>query len=498
MRESTLTTVAGETVRLPIVEQQYIDGSFVDGGGTLATVHPPTGEPLADLPVATAADVDDAVAAANAAAAEWQSFDHLEQARRVEAFADAIEDHHAELIRLEVADNGSCRSLFERDAQIASSSARHYAGLATELKGQTIPTPGETFNYTQREPYGVIGDIVPFNHPLMFAAKDIAAALTAGNTIVLKPSEYTSLSTLYLAYLIDEGGMFPDGAVNIVTGGPSVGEALVQHPDIDLNHMRGSSATGKAILESGAQHLTPLVGEMGGKNPVIVYPDTDVEAAIEGTVTGMGLPWEGQSCASGSRLLVHESLADEVVAGVVERFESARIGDPFDADSEVGSLVSETQYERVLDLIETGVAEGGTVLCGGGPATDVADGYYVEPTVVEVSSENVLANEEVFGPVLSVMRWSEYDEMISLANGVDYGLTASVWTNDIRTAKRTIDDLEVGYVWVNQHGTIYPATPFGGFKESGLGKHGGLDELFCYTREKNVNFSLEGDTLPNR
>jgi len=496
MEPRTLTTVSGDTVSLAIQDQMYIDGDFVDSGEHFSTYHPATGERLADVPVATAEQVDEAVTAATSASHEWRRVSVAERGRRVGSLADALEAARENLVNLDVADNGSSIGRLKHDIEKGANKLRYFAGLGTELKGETIPTVESELNVTKREPYGAVAAIIPFNHPFMFTANKIGPAVMAGNGIVLKPSEYTPLSALYVAHVVDELDVFPDGLINVVTGAGEVGASLVGHDESRLVTMIGSANTGKKVMEAAASHLAPVILELGGKNPAIVFPDADIERTAEGAVGAMSLPWQGQSCQSGSRLLVHEDVYDDIVPRVVEGFESVVVGDPFEESTTMGSIVSQPQYERVLDYIETAKEEGATLLTGGSVIERLGDGCFVEPTAFEVDPGMTIATEEIFGPVLSVMPWSDYDEMIELANAVDYGLTASIWTNDLRTAHKTADRIEAGYVWVNKHGGSAIGTPFGGFKESGIGRNGNKDELLAHTRIKNLNISLDGELSP--
>lgn len=495
MHEAQLQTLSGRTVTLQIEDRMYIDGDFVSGEDTFETEHPPTNAKVADVPVASASQVDQAVQAARRASDEWADVGFSERRRRVEALADAIDEAAAELTDLDVADNGSGIVKMRDDAHKAADTLRYFAGLAPEIKGEQIPTEDETLDFTKREPYGAVAGIIPFNHPAAFAAKKIAPAVVAGNGIVLKPSEFTSLSALYLGRIVDETELFPDGLINVITGAAEIGAALVEHDDVGLVTMVGSVPTGKAVMKGAAEHVAPVLLELGGKNPNIVFPDADLDDAADGAVSGMSLQWQGQSCGSGSRLLLHEDVAGEMIDRVVERFEEvgAGVGDPFDEETTMGSIVSKPQYEKVIDYIETAKAEGATLLAGGEVVEEYDTGYFVEPTVFEVTPDMTIATEEIFGPVLSVLRWSDYEEMLEVANGVDYGLTASVWTNDLRTAHRTVDELEAGYIWVNQHGSHYIGAPFGGYKQSGIGNNESLEELLDHTRVKNVNLELGGE-----
>ncbi|WP_380676171.1 aldehyde dehydrogenase family protein [Salinigranum sp. GCM10025319] len=477
---------------LSIEDRMYIDGEFCTSGETFETLHPPTEAVLAEIPVASDEQVDRAARAAARASREWRTVPMPERRAAAEAVAERIEAHKEELVRIEVADNGSSISRFAHDIDRSAEAFRYYGGLGKELKGETIPTEVDELTYTVREPYGAVAAIIPFNHPAMFAADKLAPAVMAGNGVVLKPSEVTPLSALYLAWLVDDLDVFPDGLVNVVTGEGETGATLVRHPSISFVNMIGSVETGRLVMQGAAEHISPVKLELGGKNPAIVFPDVDPERAAEGAVSGMSLAWQGQSCGSGSRLLVHADVYEEVVPRVVEGFEAVgdAVGDPFDEATRMGSVISDAQYEKILHYIETAKDEGATLLTGGSAAEGFETGYFVEPTVFEVDPEMTIACEEIFGPVLSILEWDDYDEMIDLANSVEYGLTASIWTDDLPTAHKTASALDTGYIWINQHGRHYLGVPFGGYKQSGIGKNEGFEELLDHTQVKTINLSL--------
>jgi betaine-aldehyde dehydrogenase len=380
------------------------------------------------------------------------------------------------------------------DVEKGAENLRYFAGIGPELKGDSVPTEEGTHDFTRREPYGVVAGIVPFNHPNMFVAEKIAPAVVAGNGIVIKPSEYTPLSALYVGRLVAESDLFPEGLINVVTGFGETGAELVEHPGVGLVSMVGGPETGKAIMRGAATHLAPVLLELGGKNPFVVFPDADMDAVVDGLEGAMALPWEGQSCGSGTRLLVHEDAYDDVVPAIVDRVESVTIGDPFDESNTMGSVVSESQFRKVRDYVEGAEAEGAEVLAGGGVVDEYDTGYFLEPTVLAATPEMTIAREETFGPVLSVLPWSDYDRMIEVCNDVEYGLAASVWTTDLASAHRAIDDVEAGYVWVNQHGRHYLGAPFGGYKQSGIRSKESLSELLDHTRVKNANIQFGGDS----
>jgi betaine-aldehyde dehydrogenase len=494
MFEFELETLSGKRIPLDIEDRMYIDGEFVTAADTFEAEHPPTHEVLAEVPIADADQVDRAVRAAQRASEEWREYDVFERRRILEEFADFLEANETALTNLDVADNGSSIARMKFDVAKGAKNIRYMAGIAHELKGESPPTGPETHDFTMREPFGVVAGIVPFNHPNMFVSEKIAPALAAGNGIVVKPSEYTSLSALYIGHLVEEFGKFPDGLVNIVTGFAETGAALVEHRGVGLISMVGGPETGKAIMRGAAGHLAPVLLELGGKNPFVVFPDADMDNVVDGLQGAMALPWEGQSCGSGTRLLVHEDAYDEVVPRIVERVESVTIGDPFDESNTMGSVVSQPQFEKVTGYIDQAIEEGAEVLAGGEVVDDYDTGYFLRPTIFDVERDNVIASEETFGPVLSVLTWSDYDEMVDIANDVDYGLAASVWTNDLNSAHRAVDDIEAGYLWVNQHGRHYIGAPFGGYKESGIRGKEDLQELLDHTRVKNVNVDFSGES----
>lgn len=464
-------------------------GVAAGSGETLEARNPATGELIARFPRGGAEDVDRAVAAAAAAFGEWSAAPAGERAACLERLADAIAAHAEELALLDVADNGSPIREMRNDAQIAIAQLRYFAGLALQLRGETIPTGHDRVNYTLREPFGVVGRIIPFNHPMMFAATKIAAPLVAGNTVVLKPSEHTSVSALRLAELISE--CFPPGVVNVVTGlGAEAGDALVAHPEVRRLAFIGSVEIGLGIQRRAAERVVKTVSlELGGKNPIVVFPDADLEAAVDGALRGMNFTWQGQSCGSTSRLLVHDSLHSEFVEMLAERLSRMRSGPPADEATETGAIVHERQAEKVLSYLRLGREEGARVLAGG-ETVDVegCPGVFVRPTLFDgVDPGSRLANEEIFGPVLAAMTFSSYPEAVRIANSVSYGLTASVFTRDLGIAHSFARDVAAGYVWVNDASRHFLGAPYGGVKNSGVGREEGIEELHSYAEPKNVN-----------
>jgi acyl-CoA reductase-like NAD-dependent aldehyde dehydrogenase len=456
-------------------------------GETFDAVNPATSETIARVPRCGPADVDAAVNAASAAQPDWRALDPLERARVVGQIADAVTEHAEELAVLDVVDNGSPIREMRRDPFIAAGQLRYFAGLALQLRGDTIPTGHGRLNYTLHEPFGVVGRIVPFNHPLMFAAGRLGAPLIAGNAVIMKPSEHTSLSALRLGELIRE--IVPPGVVNILTGfGSEAGDALVAHPGVRRIAFIGSVTVGRAVQRRAAEHAVKTVTlELGGKNPIVVFADADLDAAVDGAVRGMNFTWQGQSCGSTSRLLVHESIHDELVTRLAERLDAMRSGPPDDEATETGAIVNRGQYEKVLEYVRIGREEGARVVAGG-HAVDQPTGLFVRPTLFDgVRPESRLAQEEIFGPVLAAMPFNSYDEALRIANGVSYGLSASVFTRDLATAHSFARDVQAGYVWVNDASVHFPGTDFGGIKDSGVGREEGFGELLGYTQPKNVN-----------
>jgi len=459
-------------------------------GETIDAINPATGEQIARIPRCSGLDVDDAARAAISAQSAWRALDPVERAQIVGQVADRVVAHAEELAVLDVTDNGSPIREMRRDAFIAAGQLRYFAGLALQLRGETIPTGHDRLNYTLREPFGVVGRIVPFNHPVMFAAGRLGAPLIAGNTVIMKPSEYTSLSALRLAELIRD--VLPPGVVNVISGyGREAGDALVAHPEVRRIAFIGSVSVGRSIQRRAAEHAVKTVTlELGGKNPIVVLPEADLDAAVDGALRGMNFTWQGQSCGSTSRLLVHESVHDDLVARLAARMEAMRSGPPSDEATDTGAIVNRGQYEKVLEYVRIGHDEGARLIAGGESpnGSEFAGGLFVRPTLFDgVHPEGRLAQEEIFGPVLAAIRVESYDQAVRIANGVSYGLSASVFTRDLATAHRFARDVQAGYVWINDSSVHFPGTDFGGVKDSGVGREEGFAELISYTQSKNVN-----------
>jgi acyl-CoA reductase-like NAD-dependent aldehyde dehydrogenase len=464
------------------------------GGATYPTENPATEERLAEVPDATPGDVAEAVAAAKAAGLAWAALSVRDRATYIRRASQVIAENAEELAFLDSIDTGNPITAMRGDVNLTLDLMQVYTEWGMELKGETIPASADHLHYTVREPYGVVARIVPYNHPLMFTAARSVAPLIAGNTVVVKAPDQTPLSPLRLSELLVD--VLPPGVLTILTGGGAIsGDALVRHPDVRRIAFIGSPGTGRAIQRAAAESAVKNVTlELGGKNPMIVFPDADLDAAVKGAVLGMNFHWTGgQSCGSTSRLLLHESLADELLPRIAAEVESIRIGTPMNPESEMGSMVSKAQYDKVMQYIESGKQEGARLLTGGGrpEGPEFERGYFISPTVfVDVRPEMRIAQEEIFGPVLSVLTWSDEAELMEIANGVEYGLTASVWTKDLATAHRVAGKAEAGFVWINSTSRHFPGAPFGGYKESGVGREEGLDEVLGFTQTKTINLKL--------
>ena len=467
----------------------YIGGEWQEStsGKTFETINPSNREKLGDVPDAQEKDIERAVAAAKAAFGEWHRVPIAERARCLEALARRIDDHAEELALMDAVDAGNALSGMRGDMEWTAKTLRYFAGLIPEIKGESSSHGSRHLNVTRRQPYGVVAKINPFNHPFRFCAEKAAAPLAAGNCVVIKGSEQAPLSSLRLGELCD--GIFPNGVVNIVTGGAKAGAALVTHPDVGRIGFVGSVPTGRAIAKAAAETLKVVSLELGGKNPIIIFPDADPTKAATSAIKGMNMNRQGQSCSSTSRVFVHESLHDAVAKELVKQAEALSMGPPWVEGNEVGPVVSEHQYERILGFINSAEEEGAKLLTGGGPPDDaeLQKGFFVLPTVYDrVTPDMRIGREEIFGPVMSITSWSDIEVMLEAVNGVEYGLTAAIVTNDLARAMETAERVEAGYVWINSTGR-YLGAPYGGWKQSGLGQEECFDELLSYTRIKNIN-----------
>lgn len=455
-------------------------------------VNPATGDSLGSVADANIDDVDRAVRAARAGFAGWRDTRPLERAKILREAAQRLRKNASSLAEIDALDAGLPVRGMRSDVEIAAATVDFFAGLVTEIKGETIPMGPSMLNYTQREPLGVVARISPFNHPLMFAAGKAAAPLAAGNCVINKPAEQTPLSALALADLW--GDLFPPGVFGTLTGRRASGAALVDHPGIAKIGLIGSVDTGRAVMGAASRSLKKLTLELGGKNALIAYADADPKEVAKAAVHGMNLTWTtGQSCGSTSRVFLHEALHDEVVALMVEELGALKLGLPNDPDCQVGCIVSREQHARIMNYIEIGLSEGARLVTGGARPDDdrLRNGFYIQPTLfTDVKASMRIAREEIFGPVISVLRWRDEAAMFEDVNDSEYGLTASIWSRDLSRAHRAASRVEAGYVWVNSVGAHFLGAPYGGYKLSGLGREECLDELLANTQTKNVNVTL--------
>ncbi len=474
--------------------KMLIDGKWraSQSGKTFETINPATEEVITQVAEGDAADIDLAVKAARKAfeAGPWRSMDARDRGRLLNKLADLIEAHIDELAELETLDNGKpIGESRHADLPLVIDCFRYYAGWSDKIHGQTIPVRGRYFCYTKREPVGVVGQIIPWNFPMLMVAWKWGPALAAGCTVVLKPAEQTPLSALRLGELALEAG-FPSGVINIVPGyGETAGDALVKHRGVDKIAFTGSTEIGRVIMQNAANTLKRVTLELGGKSPNIVFADADLDAAVSGAMLGLFLN-QGQCCCAGSRLLVEDKVYEAMVERLATASEKRKLGDPFDAKTEQGPQVDRTQFEKVLGYIASGKQQGARCVTGG--ERFGSRGYFIKPTVfAEVKDNMAIAREEIFGPVMQVLRFKEIDEVIERANTTDYGLAAAVWTRDIKKAHAVADRVRAGTVWINCYDVFDAAAPFGGFKTSGVGRELGEKSLDNYTELKTVTVALD-------
>lgn len=467
----------------------YYGGAWHEArsGDTFPSLSPSTGRKLADVPHAGEEDVDLAVRAAMKGFQEWRRVGIKERARCLEALAGRIREHAKELAIIDAVDAGNAVKGMEGDMHWTADTLDYFAGLVTEVKGETSSQGPRHLNLTRRQPYGVVAKLNPFNHPFRFCAEKAAAPLAAGNCVVIKSSEQAPISGFKLAELAD--GLFPPGVVNVIAGDGRTGAALVSHPLVSRIGFVGSVETGRLVAVGAAQGLKRVSLELGGKNPIIIFADADPEKAAAAAVKGMNMNRQGQSCSSTSRVFVHESLHRAVVDEIVRLAEALPVGFPWIASNELGPIVSRRQFDRIMGYIASGRQEGAKLVTGGeGPKEDaLRDGLFLRPTVFDdVRQDMRIASEEIFGPVMSVLPWRDEEEMLARVNGLQYGLTASIVTNRLDLAMETAERVEAGYVWINASGR-YLGAPYGGWKSSGLGVEETFEEILSYTQVKNIH-----------
>jgi acyl-CoA reductase-like NAD-dependent aldehyde dehydrogenase len=493
-----MTTV---TTKLEPVRMR-IGGELVESvtGEWLDVLNPATGKTLTAVPLGSAEDVDRAVHAARLAFEQgpWPQMSRMERAGALNAFADRIDERREALFSLETSNNG--RPVRETRAQVGRLSEwfRYNAALLLAERTEVVPMPGPYLNYLLRHPIGVCGLLTPFNHPLLILARNLAPALANGNTVVIKPSELTPLTTLELATIAAESGI-PDGVINVVTGlGPTAGKALVEHPLVGKISFTGGTEVGRTAGMAAAARFAKFTTELGGKAPVLVFEDAGVERAVNGAAFGAFIA-SGQTCICGARVLAQSAVYDDVLAGLAEKSQSIKVGDPTEETTQMGPLISERQRERVLGYVELGISEGGRLTAGGSipslPAP-LDGGFFVEPTVIgDVSNDMRVAQDEIFGPVAVVIPFTDEADGIRKANDIRFGLGAAVWTRDVARAHRVAQQIEAGMVWINDHHRLDPASPWGGIKESGVGREGGWESFRDFSQVQSITVRTAEDDV---
>ena len=488
---------------LPTLRHQlFINGEFTAAlsGATLPTLNPHDNSVLAEVAMAGKEDVDRAVSAAHEAFPAWSRMAAADRGRILLRLADLIEEHGEELARLESLDTGHpLRDSRKLDVPRTAGCFRYFGGMADKFQGETIPVEAGFLNYTLREPVGVVGQVVPWNFPLMFTSWKMAPALAAGNCIVIKPAEITPLTTLRIAELMAQAGL-PPGVVNVVPGlGSVAGQAIAEHPAIAKIAFTGSTATGRRIVEASAGNLKKVQLELGGKGANIVFEDANLVAAVNGSAWAI-FHNQGQACIAGSRLLLHEKIADAFLEKFIPLAQSIRLGNPLDEATEMGPLTSREHQQRVLSYVDVAREQGGELLSGGrAPAApELAQGCYVEPTIVRAKTpRDRVAQEEVFGPFVTVLTFRDDAEALAIANGTDYGLGSGLWTANVQRAHRFARELRAGMVWINSYKRVHPGSPFGGVGLSGYGREMGFDAMREYTQVKSIWVNVDAQVPPH-
>ena len=495
---STVTKSPAKTSARPRPQidrtELFIGGKWVSAksGKTFATMNPATEEKIADVAEGDAADVDEAVKAARKALENgpWKKMDARDRGRIMNRLADLIEENQDDLAALESLDNGKpVRDAKAADLPLTIDCLRYYAGFSDKIHGQTIPVRGNYFCYTRKEPVGVVGQIIPWNFPMLMAAWKWGPALAAGCTIVMKPAEQTPLTCLKMAELAQQAGI-PDGVINVVPGfGPTAGGAIVKHKGVDKVAFTGEHLTAQIIMREAAESLKRLTFELGGKSPNIIYADCNLDAAVQGAHMGLYFN-QGQCCSAGSRVFVEESIHDEFVHRVAAMNQDRKLGDPLDPSTEQGPQIDRAQFDKIMGLIESGKRDGAKMVSGGQRYGD--KGYFIQPTLfTEVSDKMEIAQKEIFGPVMSVFKFKNNDDLVERANNTIFGLAAAVWTRDIGKAHRLAAEIKAGTVWINCYDVFDAAAPFGGFKMSGQGRELGEDGMRAYLETKTVTVALD-------
>ncbi|MDM1248744.1 aldehyde dehydrogenase family protein [Acinetobacter sp. R933-2] len=481
--------------------QLFINGQFVPAksGNTIDVLNPANGELITKIAAAEAEDIDLAVEAAKNAFPAWSEMPAAERGRLLLKLADLIEENLEELAQLESLDTGHpIRDSRRLDVPRTAACFRYFGGIADKIEGSVIPVEQGFLNYVVREPIGVVGQIVPWNFPLMFTSWKLGPALAAGNTVVLKPSEITPLSTLKIAELIKKAG-FPDGVVNVVPGyGQTAGQSLAEHPEVGKIAFTGSTRTGQGIINASSSNLKRVQLELGGKGANIVFEDANIDAAVNGAAWAI-FHNQGQACIAGSRLVLHENIADAFLEKFIKLAASIRLGDPMDPNTEMGPLTSEAHRNKVLSYTQIAKEQGGKVLLGGEVPADPAlqNGFYVMPTIVEAQPFDRVAQEEVFGPFVTVLRFKDDAEALEIANCTEYGLGSGLWTQNIHRAHSFARKIKAGMCWINSYKRVNPGSPFGGMGKSGYGREMGFEAIHDYTEAKSIWVNVDAKIPPH-
>lgn len=469
------------------IKGTYVNGQWMNNPNTYEVTNPSNGEKLCDVPISDNQELELAVQSAAKAQKIWEKKSLNQRVDSLLKLCSRIEERAEEFALIDSYDAGNALTGMRKDVTMSIENIKYFCGLVREVKGETFSMEPKHLNFTRYQPYGVVLKINPFNHPFRFCVEKIAAPLLMGNSLVIKNSEQAPISPLKWCELLKD--IFPDGLINVVTGGPEGGSFLVKHPLIKRIGVISSVNTGIAVNKDAAPYLKNVSLELGGKNPLMVFDDADPEFAADLAIKGMNLSRQGQSCSSTSRVLVHKSLKEDFVKHLVEKAKKIPVGLPWIETNEIGPIVSKRQFDKVMEYIETGKKEGAKLVLGGDNPQDpeLKNGFFINPTIfTDVKPDMTIAKEEIFGPVISVLTWESYEELIEIANSTLYGLTAMIATNSLSNAMKAAEDIQAGYVWVNTFGR-YSGAPYGGWKLSGLGVEECFDEMKSYAKLKNIN-----------
>ena len=469
------------------IKGTYVNGQWMNNPNTYEVINPSNGEKLCDVPISDNQELELAVQSAAKAQKIWEKKSLNQRVDALLKLCSRIEERAEEFALIDSYDAGNALTGMRKDVTMSIENIKYFCGLVREVKGETFSMEPKHLNFTRYQPYGVVLKINPFNHPFRFCVEKIAAPLLMGNSLVIKNSEQAPISPLKWCELLKD--IFPDGLINVVTGGPEGGSFLVKHPLIKRIGVISSVNTGIAVNKDAAPYLKNVSLELGGKNPLMVFDDADPEFAADLAIKGMNLSRQGQSCSSTSRVLVHKSLKEDFVKHLVEKAKKIPVGLPWIETNEIGPIVSKRQFDKVMEYIETGKKEGAKLVLGGDNPQDpeLKNGFFINPTIfTDVKPDMTIAKEEIFGPVISVLTWENYEELIEIANSTLYGLTAMIATNSLSNTMKTAEDIQAGYVWVNTFGR-YSGAPYGGWKLSGLGVEECFDEMKSYAKLKNIN-----------